>query len=363
MRSSLFVAALTLCAPPLALATDYTWLGGEDDDWYWAENWDTNGIPYENPDGLVSGADNTIIITNGLNMPTFGVPDFAAKHVSGIDDASPNFVIEAGASLAISQAEDSLEGPTWGNGPGSFVTVGVGASLTLSTNRVDNNFTVMRHPGGTQTYDINGGTLTFDVNRLDWGFNNERLGNFDVDGGSLVFTGSAMFGTRHGSGTYTTPSIVTLKNSSTFSALNAQFNGNMTKDDGVSPTLVFDIQDAGSSLTAKFGSVFPDIDAVVAGEGVYWTSSTLGAASLVSTDNLDGTFTVNVEGGPPPVLGPLMIEVNASGDVILTWAGGGVLQSDDDLEDPWADVDDGAATSPYTVPAPTDSREFYRLRP
>ncbi len=63
---------------------------------------------------------------------------------------------------------------------------------------------------------------------------------------------------------------------------------------------------------------------------------------------------------PNPPLGALSIEKIGT-TIRLTWTGAGVLQSNDDMQGAWNDVDDGNATSPFVISAPT-TKDFFRLR-
>lgn len=65
---------------------------------------------------------------------------------------------------------------------------------------------------------------------------------------------------------------------------------------------------------------------------------------------LGRTLGVQPKFNPPTVQG---------GNLVLTWTGGGTLQSADDITGPWTDV--AGATSPRTVPI-TGARKFYRLK-
>lgn len=265
-------------------AVVYTWVGNISNDWADASNWDGNVLPAEDVNGVKGGSEgaNTLVIQNGAFAPTTNVPAYSNKNGS---NTTPRFDVQAGASLTINQAtaNSAYGGPTYG---GDIVTVGGGGSLTwVSTT----GYRLMRDPNGTQDYDINGGTFTLEApaasGRLDFGQNNGRLVNFDLDGGTFNYTGLRMFGNRSAAGTYTTPSTVALANGSVFNS-SAFFAGNMEDGSG-NPTLVFDLQDPGSSATFRLGTAFVDLAAVEAAEGTNWTSSTLGDTSLAYTQTGD----------------------------------------------------------------------------
>ncbi len=63
---------------------------------------------------------------------------------------------------------------------------------------------------------------------------------------------------------------------------------------------------------------------------------------------------------PNPPLGALSIEKIGT-TIRLSWTGAGVLQSNDDMQGAWADVDEGNATSPFVITAPA-TKDFFRLR-
>jgi hypothetical protein len=77
---------------------------------------------------------------------------------------------------------------------------------------------------------------------------------------------------------------------------------------------------------------------------------TLGGPAGLSGFQLVANVTANV---------PLSIQ-STNGTLVLTWAGGGVLQSKHALTDAWQDV--SGATSPYMVPAPLADQQYYQLR-
>jgi hypothetical protein len=59
------------------------------------------------------------------------------------------------------------------------------------------------------------------------------------------------------------------------------------------------------------------------------------------------------------VVGKFDSIVRQDGNVVITWSGGGMLQSADEVKGPWTDV--ASATSPLTL-QPTATQKFYRLR-
>ena len=61
----------------------------------------------------------------------------------------------------------------------------------------------------------------------------------------------------------------------------------------------------------------------------------------------------------PPVLSATMSRSKDGNQFAISWVGGGILQSADQVTGPWTDVD--GATSPYLTPMRGPQR-FYRVR-
>jgi hypothetical protein len=76
-----------------------------------------------------------------------------------------------------------------------------------------------------------------------------------------------------------------------------------------------------------------------------------------AVDNF-GIYSVPSQVITPPTVGPLAIGLQ-NGQAVISWTGGGTLQSADVVTGPWSDV--GGATSPYQT-APSGTAKFYRLR-
>jgi hypothetical protein len=149
--------------------------------------------------------------------------------------------------------------------------------------------------GTRQTYNING-TFNLNTKLLQMGKYYNQLTLWNLNGGivnvSSNLTGGDTSGVAGRSDYINGASRINLANGSTFTVGNtlSQMEGTNTLSD---PTLVFDIQDTNSHVTAKFGGSFTTIAAVSNGFGTYFTSSTLGNSNLVATTN--GTaFTVTV---------------------------------------------------------------------
>ncbi|RME91321.1 MAG: hypothetical protein D6766_12055, partial [Verrucomicrobia bacterium] len=74
-------------------------------------------------------------------------------------------------------------------------------------------------------------------------------------------------------------------------------------------------------------------------------------------DNGDQDYLLLVPVGG--VVAPAMLNIALQdGQVVITWEGGGTLESADAVTGPWAEVP--GAASPYTT-APTDAAKFYRV--
>jgi hypothetical protein len=76
----------------------------------------------------------------------------------------------------------------------------------------------------------------------------------------------------------------------------------------------------------------------------------------------DSTFTPTNSGpaeSPVVVLGPTITIARSGADLILTWPGGGALQSSTNASGTYLDIP--AASSPFTV-SPTGTQKYFRVR-
>jgi hypothetical protein len=266
------------------------WTGGVNNNWNNTNNWLGGILPSVDANGSIIGATNTITIQNGANKPTVNVPTMpnSASTAAGV----PLFVIEPGAELTLTGFTTSMDVPSTAF---TQVDVGVGGKLTWNVGS-----TIMLARNGTissrQTYNING---TFNLNTavLQMGKYNNQLTLWNLNGGTVNVSNNVYGGDVSGmagrSDYINGASRINLANGSTFTVGNtlSQMEGTNTLSD---PTLVFDIQDDKSRVTAKFGGSFTNIASVTNGFGTYFISSTFGKVGLRAASN-DGTnFTVTV---------------------------------------------------------------------
>jgi len=288
-KTALFAAMVSiLISASTVQATDYTWNGTADNNWSNTANWVGNTLPPEGTYGVI-GPDNRIIIQHGTYDPTNNVPTF------DVETATPKFVIEAGASLFTEMARDAGEyGPI---GTGTIVSVGNGGTLTWGrTGGSESLMEFCRSVDGIQTYNITNGTFAVtNCNRLDWSYNQNRISRFNINGGSFVFYGSSMFGTRWGTDSNAVwalgASLVNLTNGASFIAPSAHFEGNMKQVANDQPNLVFDLQSLSSRIEFTSGGSFTSISAIETnGIGSHFISSTYGEEQMICTQ--DNGFTV-----------------------------------------------------------------------
>jgi len=287
-KTTLFAAIIGIIVSAYTVqAADYTWTGSNDNNWSNTANWDANGLPPTNTYG-VTGSGNRIIIQNGAYDPTNNVPTFDVK------TATPKFVLEAGASLFTKMARDSGNyGPI---GTGTIVSIDSGAELTWGRTGNNNMMELSRENNGIQSFNIKGTFSVTNCNRLDWGENQNRISNFNIDGGSFIFYGSQMFGTRFGNTNATWTygaSLVNLTNGASFIARKGYFEGNMVRDNN-QPNLIFNLQSLDSKVVFKSsgGNLFSSInDVLTNGIGKYFISSTYGEDHMTCTEG-DSVYTV-----------------------------------------------------------------------
>jgi hypothetical protein len=286
------IAMATVCfAATFAGAAQYTWTGSADGNWSNAANWDASGVPSVNTNGSICGAANVITIQKGTYKPTENVPTM--PNSNKLKDGTPLFVIEPGAELAISGFVKNMDVPSQNS---IQAVVGAGAKLTWN---VSSLIMLARNSGNKipQTYDIQG-TFNLNTATLQMGKQSGSFSLWNLNGGTVNVSGSLYGGdvtSAGGKADYTSGySQVNLTGGSAFTVGNAmsKMEGTNTLSD---PTLVFDIQDAKSTVTAKFGGNFASLEAVQAGLGTYFISSTLGPANLMAADNGNGTFTVTAK--------------------------------------------------------------------
>ena len=314
MNKKLICVAVLASLSAASYATDYTWTGASDNNWSNTANWAGGALPAVNTDGeIYSDANNVILQDNAANSPALNVPKYALYGGNG-GTKNPGFILGAGTALAIEAGVDHLNGDSGIDRAGQVATVGTGASLTFIK---DNNMTLTRDPNGTGVYTVNGGVLNFQSKRLDFGFNKDRLAKFELDAGTVNLYSSSrnwydmpVYGTRFGqdADTYdTTYSLVTLTNGSFFN-MNAYFANNMTDKDG-DGTVVFDLQDVGSSVKFRLNSAFSNTAQVVSdGFGVNFKSSTFGDNNLrVTEDNNFATVTVIPEPAALGLIGSIAV--------------------------------------------------------
>jgi hypothetical protein len=276
----------TFTVKPAGSESFFTWKGSTNGDWNNAANWTDNNndgtgdIPPTNASGFLSDRTIQIIIENGPNQPASNIPGF-----DGDADGTPHFILQDGASLNIPMA-DVADGPS---GAGFIAKLGTGSSLTWTS--VD-SMTLAFASIGIQSYEISGGTFTIQTPSFDFCETVDGTSSFTLDGGTLSIGATEIHGAQildPGDDFGGQPNSVVLENNATFTTT-AMLAGDMQDSSG-NPTLVFDIRDTISSVTAKLGGAFPDVATVQKAVGGTFVSSTLGD-KLIASDNGDGTFTV-----------------------------------------------------------------------
>ncbi|MFA5688286.1 MAG: hypothetical protein WC959_03960 [Kiritimatiellales bacterium] len=278
-----------------AQAVDYVWNGSVDNNWKNAANWEEKSIPAVDENGAVFNSANTIRIQAGKHQPTKNVPSFAGG--SNVTQTAPVFIIENGASLDINAFSSD---PFIGAQNITGVTVESGGSLAWSAS---SSITFGRN-SGVQTYNIRG-TFTLTAPRINFGYAAGRLSQINLDGGTLELNTVNIYASRSG---YTNEQAainkVILTNGAKFITTgifrvigeNELILGNKAHQ-----ALVFDIQDAASSVTFKLsGNSVRDFCHISAVEGAlskFFISSTLGNEALVVTENrTDRTVTITASG-------------------------------------------------------------------
>lgn len=273
----------------LTVRDSYVWEGSTNSNWNISSNWASLTRPQVNSSNSVYGSNRTILIQNGPHLPASNIPKWWAHSGAG----TPRFALEDGSSLSINMSSGSWDGTV---GPGTVVSVGSGASLTWGNDDASNQIRLARSLNGTFVYEVIGGDFTIETNRLQCSENPNKVSYFDLDGGKFTFTGSRIDGSRSTGGSFAnSSSLVTLTNGSSFDASSAQLR-NM-KDSSGNPTMVFDLQDYQSGVTARLSGPFPNITSLEAAVGTTWTSSSLGNDNIFFEDNGDQTFTAKVYPG------------------------------------------------------------------
>jgi hypothetical protein len=122
--------------------------------------------------------------------------------------------------------------------------------------------------------------------------------------------------------------------------------------------VIVDGSNAKLYLDGVFGASvpFPVSEGIVFGIGSY---------VLAATDRVTGTFDNVVISGTAPSLGSLSAVQQANGDLVLSWAGAGDLQSAPTLTGPdnWSNVTPAPGGNTYTIaPAAQAAQMYYRLR-
>lgn len=312
-----------------AMATDYTWLGG-DSNWSNTANWAGATLPATNTRG-VSGNGNKIIITNGV-APSVNVPTF-----NGGSGGTPQFIVDDGLSLSIDMADGGYDGIV---GQGQKVTVGTGSSLIWGNQDVNERMNLARDPGGGSifTYTMNGGTFTINADieattdkwphgSIEFGKGTDRFANMDLDGGIFDSGNSTTIWGNEGANSSTdfagSRAVVTLNNGSTFDSSDAVMERMYDSNDAA--VLVFELQDTNSTVVVKVGSggVFGNTAAVAAQAGNVWLSPA--GFDLTFTDMGGSNTVVGLEAGTPVVYGPVTTwlgTIDNNWNTASNWLGG-----------------------------------------
>ena len=290
-RTALTLAALGIAILAVsAQAATYTWTGASDGDWTNAGNWDTNGVPVDTEPGgnlELDGLDRIVFDASGSAnpLPTSNIPALGGNPFNNTAQSTPQL--------------DVLFGDLTFSVPG-FKGQGV---VKDSDDPWINNIGDGNIANGTASLTYNGG--------FSEALGRDPLGPFqfviEADGTLTVNRGGAgALVLAYGSGR----EVEVTLNGGAFITPDAIDTERNTAEIGAS---FFDLTAAGSTVTAAFGTDFPDLATVsgAIGDGLTFRSST--ALPLSSVDNLDGTFTVSAAAIPEPAslallgLGSLLI--------------------------------------------------------
>jgi hypothetical protein len=316
-RNNIIAMGLASFAVVASYATDYTWTGASDNNWSNTANWAGGTLPQTAPSGeLANNGNNIIFQDNAPNSPSNNVPIYGG-YSGGV--GMPSFTLGAGTSLEI-MAGPSVLGDGGVDRVGQIATIGSAASLTLIK---DNNMTLARDPDGVASFDVTGGTLNIRSDRLDFGFNQNRYSNFELNAGTVTVYSSkgywynlALFGTRNGSDSdafdETHRSLVTLTNSSIFD-INGRFANNMKDTDG-DPCVVFDLQDRESYVRVHANIATVRTNFI----GSIFISSTLGNDQVWATAEAGDWVTIKASGKPPEILWNNPQFISGNSDIIST---------------------------------------------
>ncbi len=280
----------------VSLLPEYSWTGSADADWWNAANWVDGFVPQTNSYGHIASISlyrTMITLQSGApNMPSAAtVPTYDCQ---GDDRRTPNFVLEAGATLDITQALDGYGGWT---GDGDIATVESGASLIMRCN--DGRFRLGRSPVGTTQYlRINGGSVELIGNsgsgRIYFSETSGLETSFILNAGTLTLNGGRVYGGKVSGDYSVAPSEHILKNGS-FINVTGYFT-DMYDTIGTNATTTFDLQSGGDHITFKLGGNFGTLGAAEAATNKTWFSSTGG--SLVFSEA--GGY-VTVSNASPPI--------------------------------------------------------------
>lgn len=287
MNKTTLTLTCTLAAALAGSASaDYIWNGSIDGDWTNAANW-TGGVPVD-----VNGPDADLEIDNALHriifnasgaaapVPTTNIPILGGNPFSNTESTPETDVLFGDLTFALGGFQGGVVGrDAWTVNVGDGNNGNGSASLTYTGNFASGINRDAKTPADIVWNVEADGTLNFtdsDATTIV-AYGTDRDVQINIDGGTVNFNAA-----------------LDLVRSST--SLGGSY---------------FDLQSAGSSVTASFGVDFADLTAVNAATGTGLTFRSSTDLTLGSQDNQDGSFTVFVVPEPSSLallgLGGLLI--------------------------------------------------------